>query len=61
MPRATQQEREELKKKKTRIKDKFEINNLGDYERIYPLHPDLLEDKPENAENIALQARYDEM
>ena len=61
MPRATQQEREELKKKKTRIKDKFEINNLEDYERIYPLHPDLLEDKLENAEHIALQARYDEM
>ena len=52
---------EELKKKKIRIKDKFEINNLGDYERIYPLHPDLLEDKPENAEHIQLQARYDDM
>ena len=50
-----------MKKKKIRIKDKFELNNLGNYERIYPLHPDLLEDTPENAENIALQARYDEM
>ena len=54
LPRATQNEREELKKKKIRIKDKFEINNLGDYERIYPLHPDLLEETPENVENIQL-------
>ena len=50
-----------MKKKKIRIKDKNELNNLGNYERIYPLHPDLLEDIPENAEHIALQAKYDEM
>ena len=43
-----------MKKKKVRIKDKFELNNLGNYERIYPLHPDALEDLPENAEHIAL-------
>ena len=54
-------EREELRNKRIRIKDKFELNNMGDYEWIYPLHPDLLEDIPENYEYISLQARYDEM
>ena len=60
-PRATNYEKEEIRKKKLRIKDKFELNNLGNFERLYPLHPDLLEDIPENAANIELQNTYDEM
>lgn len=46
-PRATIEEREALRQKKCRIRDKFEINNLGNYERIYPLMPDLLEKSEE--------------
>ena len=61
MPRATMHEKEELRKKKLRIKDKYDLNNLGNFERIYPLHPDLLEDIPDNVEHIGLQKRYDEM
>ena len=33
----TPQEREALKAKKLRIKDKFENNNTGDYQNLYPL------------------------
>lgn len=58
MPRASKYEQEEIRQKKIRIKDKFELNNLGDYERCYPLHPDDLKD---NEENMALQAKYDEL
>ena len=32
-----QEEKESLKEKKMRIKDKFEQNNLGGYELLYPL------------------------
>lgn len=35
--RMTPQEREALKQKKLRIKDKFENNNMGDYQNLYPL------------------------
>ena len=37
LPRASNYEKEETRQKKIRIKDKFELNNLGNYERIYPL------------------------
>lgn len=55
-PRASLLEREEMRQKKIRIKDKFELNNLGGFERIYPLHPDELADNPKNQ---ALQNKYD--
>ena len=35
--RLTQEEREALREKKLRIKDKFENNNMGDYQNLYPL------------------------
>ena len=44
LPRASNYEKEETRAKKVRIKDKFELNNLGDYERIYPIQPDHLRD-----------------
>ena len=31
------EEKESLREKKTRIKDKYEFNNLGGYEKLYPL------------------------
>ena len=37
LPRASNYEKEETRQKKIRIKDKHELNNLGGYERIYPL------------------------
>lgn len=40
--RLNQQEREALKQKKQRIKDKFEFNNLGDFQNLYPLKRDLI-------------------
>ena len=58
LPRASNYEKEETRQKKIRIKDKFELNNLGEYERIYPLQPEHLKDNPYN---IALQDRYDEI
>lgn len=58
LPRASNYEKEEVRAKKIRIKDKFELNNLGDYERIYPLQPEHLKDNPYN---IELQDRYDEI
>lgn len=35
--RLNQKEKEALKEKKTRIKDKYENNNLGDFQNLYPL------------------------
>lgn len=35
--RLTPAEKEALKAKKTRIKDKFENNNMGDYQNLFPL------------------------
>tara|TARA_B110000285_G_C15009261_1_gene555540 strand:- start:752 stop:1141 length:390 start_codon:yes stop_codon:yes gene_type:complete len=35
--RLTPAEKEALKAKKTRIKDKFENNNMGDFQNLYPL------------------------
>jgi tubulin polyglutamylase TTLL6/13 len=35
--RMTAEDREELKEKKMRIKDKFENNNMGDFQNLYPL------------------------
>lgn len=35
--RQTMEEREALKEKKMRIKDKFENNNMGDFQNLYPL------------------------
>ena len=35
--RMTPAEREALKEKKLRVKDKFENNNLGDFQNLYPL------------------------
>lgn len=32
-----QQEKERLKEKKLRIKDKFENNNMGDFQNLYPV------------------------
>ena len=58
LPRASNFEKEEARQKKIRIKDKFELNNLGGYERIYPLQPEHLKD---NEYNIALQDKYDEL
>ena len=58
LPRASNYEKEETRQKKIRIKDKHELNHLGDYERIYPLQPEHLRD---NEYNIALQDRYDEL
>jgi len=58
LPRASNYEKEEIRQKKIRIKDKFELNNLGGYERIYPLQAEHLRD---NEYNIALQDRYDEL
>ena len=37
LQRASNYEKEETRQKKIRIKDKHELNNLGDYERVYPL------------------------
>lgn len=58
LPRASNYEKEETRAKKVRIKDKFELNNLGGYERIFPIQPNLLRD---NEYLIALQDRYDEL
>ena len=58
LPRASNYEKEEVRQKKIRIKDKFELNNLGGFERIYPIQPDLLKDNPYN---IALQDKYDDL
>lgn len=33
----SQEEKETIREKKQRIKDKFEMNNLGNYEVLYPL------------------------
>lgn len=35
--RMTPAEREQLREKKLRIKDKYENNNLGDFQNLYPL------------------------
>jgi tubulin polyglutamylase TTLL6/13 len=35
--RITQKEREALRAKRLRQKDKFENNNMGDYQNLYPL------------------------
>lgn len=40
--RMNQEEREQLKAKKMRIKDKFEQNNLGDFQNLYPLRRGLI-------------------
>ena len=48
LPRASNYEKEEQRQKKIRIKDKFELNNLGNYERIYPLQPEHLRDNQYN-------------
>jgi hypothetical protein len=38
-------ERETQREKKLRIRDKFELNNSGGYERIYPLPPTATDEK----------------
>ena len=58
LPRASNYEKEEIRQKKIRIKDKFELNNMGNYERIYPLQPDIMRD---NEYYTQLQDRYDEL
>ena len=40
--RLNPQEREALKQKKQRIKDKFEFNNMGDFQNLYPLRRDMI-------------------
>lgn len=40
--RMTAEEREALRLKKLRLKDKFEFNNLGDFQNLYPLRRDLM-------------------
>ena len=49
------QEREELRKKKQRIKDKFETQNMGDFQALYPLKRGL------RAEDDQLMDKYDRM
>ena len=44
LPRASNYEKEELRQKKIRIRDKHELNTLGNYERIYPLQAEHLRD-----------------
>ena len=58
LPRASNYEKEELRQKKIRIRDKHELNTLGNYERIYPLQAEHLRD---NEYKISLQDRYDEL
>lgn len=36
------EEREALRQKKMRIKDKFENNNLGDFQNLYPMRRGLI-------------------
>lgn len=55
-PRASVEEREQLRLKKLRIKDKFEINNMGQFTRIYPLMPQDLE---QNESAFALAQKYE--
>ena len=35
--RMTNEEKEVMREKKLRLKDKFECNNLGDFQNLYPL------------------------
>lgn len=40
--RMTMEEREALRQKKLRIKDKYENNNLGDFQALYPMRRGLI-------------------
>ena len=56
--RATVESREEVKRKKQRLKDKFEFNNKGDYEIIYPLRSAYFES---NHNDHILHEAYDNL
>ena len=47
------EEKEQLRDKKLRIKDKFEQNNLGDFEVLYPLK------RGQSQDDDILMDRYD--
>lgn len=51
----TNDEKEKLREKKLKVKDKFEMNNLGNYEFLYPLP------FGENEENDMLMDKYDNL
>lgn len=63
--RPSQQEREALKAKKLRIKDKWENNNIGDFQNLYPLkrgiskHDDELQDRYELIYRKALEVYHE--
>lgn len=52
-PKQSHADREALKAKKTRIKDKWENNNMGDFQNLYPLRRGVTADIDE------LQDRYE--
>jgi len=52
------EEKEEIRRKRLRAKDKFDGGNHGKYERIYPLPQEVL-DQPDNDTARELQAVYD--
>ena len=51
----TNDEKERLREKKLKVKDKFEMNNLGNYEFLYPLPIG------ENEDNDMLMDKYDDL
>ena len=51
----TNDEKERIREKKLRVKDKFEMNNLGNFEFLYPLPSE------ENEENEMLMDKYDNL
>ena len=51
----TAAEREQLREKKLRIKDKYENNNLGDFQNLYPLWRGV------RVEDDAMMDRYDKI
>ena len=58
--RMTMEEREALKTKKMMIKDKFECNNLGDFQNLYPLIRGVIpahDDKMDTYDRILAKSR----
>ena len=53
--RMTAAERDQLREKKLRIKDKYENNNLGDFQNLYPLRRGV------RVEDDALMDRYEKI
>lgn len=52
-PKQSQADREALKAKKLRLKDKWETNNMGDYQNLFPLRRGVTNDIDK------LQDKYD--